>query len=253
MADGRTTRRAFLRGAAAAAAVAAAGPRALRAQPRTVKVGMPSPVSGPMADVGQDSRLGAQLAVEAVNGAGGIKSMGGARIELLLADSRDEGRRRAIGGRPPHQRRRPAPDGRVPLGARGHDRAARAAAPRSLHRRHLGGGRAHRQRRQVGARGSAEDPVRLPDLPGQRDLRAERGPLHDGHLPRGRRESEARRADVLERPVRQDADGQLPGRPQGRQSRASRSSTSFPTPRTRWTCRPRCRGPARPSPTSSRP
>ena len=87
MAARRTTRRVFLRCAAAAATAATAGPSVLRAQPRTVKVGMPSPVSGPMADVGQDSRLGAQLAVEAVNAAGGIKSMSGARIELLLADT----------------------------------------------------------------------------------------------------------------------------------------------------------------------
>jgi branched-chain amino acid transport system substrate-binding protein len=101
----RTTRRAFLRCAAAAATAATAGPSVLRAQPRTVKVGMPSPVSGPMADVGQDSRLGAQLAVEAVNAAGGIKSMGGARIELLLADTetkadvaRSEGDRLINGG-----------------------------------------------------------------------------------------------------------------------------------------------------------
>jgi branched-chain amino acid transport system substrate-binding protein len=105
MAVRRTTRRAFLRCAAVAATVATAAPSVLRAQPRTVKVGMPSPVSGPMADVGQDSRLGAQLAVEAVNAAGGIKSMGGARIELLLADTetkadvaRSEGDRLINGG-----------------------------------------------------------------------------------------------------------------------------------------------------------
>ena len=105
MAARRTTRRAFLRCAVAAATAATAGPSVLRAQPRTVKVGMPSPVSGPMADVGQDSRLGAQLAVEAVNAAGGIKSMGGARIELLVADTetkadvaRSEGDRLINGG-----------------------------------------------------------------------------------------------------------------------------------------------------------
>jgi branched-chain amino acid transport system substrate-binding protein len=83
----RVNRRTFLRGAAAASVGWGAFPAVLRAQPRTIKVGMVEPVSGPMADVGQDSRLGAQLAVEAVNAAGGIKSMGGARIELLTGDS----------------------------------------------------------------------------------------------------------------------------------------------------------------------
>jgi len=83
----RVNRRTFLRAAAGASASLGALPAVLRAQPRTIKVGMVEPVSGPMADVGQDSRLGAQLAVEAINAAGGIKSMGGARIELLTADS----------------------------------------------------------------------------------------------------------------------------------------------------------------------
>ncbi len=81
----RVTRRRFLGGLAASAAVGV--PTLLRAQPRTIKIGMVSPVTGPMADVGQDQRLGAQLAVEAINAAGGIKSMGGARLELMPADS----------------------------------------------------------------------------------------------------------------------------------------------------------------------
>src|SRR4030095_4960084 len=79
-----STRRRFIGGLAAASIGV---PTPLHAQPKTVKVGMVSPVTGPMADVGQDSRLGAQLAVEAVNAAVGIKSLGGARIELLTADS----------------------------------------------------------------------------------------------------------------------------------------------------------------------
>ncbi len=83
----RVNRRAFLGGAAAASLSASVFPAVLRAQPRTVKVGMVEPLTGPMADVGQDSRLGAQMAVEAINAAGGIKSLGGARLELLVADS----------------------------------------------------------------------------------------------------------------------------------------------------------------------
>jgi branched-chain amino acid transport system substrate-binding protein len=82
----RAGRRSFLKGAAAAAGVAVV-PRPLRAQARTIKVGVVSPITGAMAEVGGDCRLGAQLAAEAINAAGGIKSMGGALLELLLADS----------------------------------------------------------------------------------------------------------------------------------------------------------------------
>lgn len=83
---GHVSRRTFL-GATIAAAGGAAFPRVLRAQPKTIKIGVVSPVTGAMAEVGQDCRLGAQMGAEAVNGAGGIRSMGGARLELLLADS----------------------------------------------------------------------------------------------------------------------------------------------------------------------
>jgi branched-chain amino acid transport system substrate-binding protein len=82
----RVTRRAFL-GTAAAGAAVAAWPTAPRAQGRTIKIGVISPVTGALAEVGQDSRLGAQMAAEAINAAGGIKSQGGARLELLLADT----------------------------------------------------------------------------------------------------------------------------------------------------------------------
>jgi branched-chain amino acid transport system substrate-binding protein len=82
----RVSRRRFLHLAGAAAGVTAFPPP-LRAQARTIKVGVVSPITGAMAEVGGDCRLGAQLAAEAINAAGGIKSMGGARLELLLADS----------------------------------------------------------------------------------------------------------------------------------------------------------------------
>jgi branched-chain amino acid transport system substrate-binding protein len=80
------TRRTFLK-ATATVAGAAALPRAARAQARTIKIGGVFPVTGPLAEVGQDCRVGAQMAVDAINAAGGIKSMGGARLELSTGDS----------------------------------------------------------------------------------------------------------------------------------------------------------------------
>ena len=80
------TRRTFLR-LSTVAVGAAAFARRVSAQPRSVKIGAVFPVTGPMAEVGQDCRVGAQMAVDAINAAGGIKAMGGARLELLAGDS----------------------------------------------------------------------------------------------------------------------------------------------------------------------
>jgi branched-chain amino acid transport system substrate-binding protein len=70
-----------------ASAALAALPRVSVAQPRIVRLGAIHPVSGPFADLGLACRLGVQLAVDAVNAAGGIASLVGARLELLVADS----------------------------------------------------------------------------------------------------------------------------------------------------------------------
>src|SRR5262245_51918040 len=86
MSANRISRRRFLT-LAGGVAGAVALHRPLHAQAKTVKVGVVSPISGALAEVGGDCRLGAQLAAETINAAGGIKSMGGAKIELLLADS----------------------------------------------------------------------------------------------------------------------------------------------------------------------
>ncbi len=83
------TRRTFLRAAVAGASVAGV-PLPLRAQPRTVKIGAVHPVTGALAEIGQACRLGAQMAVEAVNAAGGIRSLGGARLELVLGDTENK-------------------------------------------------------------------------------------------------------------------------------------------------------------------
>jgi branched-chain amino acid transport system substrate-binding protein len=82
-------RRRFLRVATAAAALASA-PLPLRAQARTVKLGAIHPVTGALAEPGQACRLGIQLAVEAINAAGGIKALGGARLEVLLGDTENK-------------------------------------------------------------------------------------------------------------------------------------------------------------------
>ena len=85
----RVTRRTFLKATSTAAGAAAVlgFPAVLRAQARTIKIGAIHPVTGPLAEIGQAQRLGAQIAVDHVNAAGGIKSMGGARISLVLADT----------------------------------------------------------------------------------------------------------------------------------------------------------------------
>jgi branched-chain amino acid transport system substrate-binding protein len=82
----RLTRRTFLTAAAAGAAVAGF-PLPLRAQAKTFKIGAVHPVTGPLAEPGQACRLGAQMAVEAVNAAGGIKSKGGVKLELIVGDT----------------------------------------------------------------------------------------------------------------------------------------------------------------------
>jgi branched-chain amino acid transport system substrate-binding protein len=86
MARPRLTRRLFFRRAATGAAVLGA-PRPLRAQSRTFAIGVIHPVTGPLAEPGRACRLGAQLAADAVNAAGGVKSLDGMKLELLLGDT----------------------------------------------------------------------------------------------------------------------------------------------------------------------
>jgi branched-chain amino acid transport system substrate-binding protein len=83
----RMTRRALLATGAAGSVTAIGFPVPLRAQASTFKIGVVHPITGPLAEPGQACRLGAQMAADAINGAGGIKSMGGLKIELLLGDT----------------------------------------------------------------------------------------------------------------------------------------------------------------------
>ena len=79
------SRRLILQAGAASAVMGAPG--LLLAQPRPVKIGLLHPVSGALAYSGGQSRMGAMLAIDEINAAGGIKSMGGAKLEGVLGDS----------------------------------------------------------------------------------------------------------------------------------------------------------------------
>ena len=59
---------------------AAALSRPARAQGAEVKIAMLVPLSGVNARNGQLEQMGARLAIEDVNAAGGIKSLGGAKL-----------------------------------------------------------------------------------------------------------------------------------------------------------------------------
>jgi branched-chain amino acid transport system substrate-binding protein len=57
---------------------------------QTVKIGNIIPLSGPSAAVGIQGQKAREMAVEQINAAGGIKSLGGAKLELLFADSKSD-------------------------------------------------------------------------------------------------------------------------------------------------------------------
>ncbi|MEP3436149.1 MAG: ABC transporter substrate-binding protein, partial [Hoeflea sp.] len=81
-------RRDFLATGAVALGVGVTGfPAILRAQAAPVKIGLIHPVSGFIAFSGSQCRAGAEMAIADINAAGGIKSIGGAMIEAMLADS----------------------------------------------------------------------------------------------------------------------------------------------------------------------
>jgi branched-chain amino acid transport system substrate-binding protein len=71
------------------AATAASLGRARAQTPAEVKIAMLVPLSGPWARQGILEQMGARLAVEDVNSAGGIKSLGGAKLKLLEYDTQD--------------------------------------------------------------------------------------------------------------------------------------------------------------------
>jgi branched-chain amino acid transport system substrate-binding protein len=72
----------------AAMALGVSAPAAM-AQPKEVKVGLLVPLSGIYARPGAVMRMGAEMGVEHINAQGGIKSLGGAKLKLVVLDSGD--------------------------------------------------------------------------------------------------------------------------------------------------------------------
>src|SRR5215212_10865844 len=87
-----TTRRTILKqGALGAATIATTMMpwKKLRAQPKNVKIAVIAPLSGPWARQGTLVKWGAETAIAEINAAGGVKAMGGAKLELVPIDAGD--------------------------------------------------------------------------------------------------------------------------------------------------------------------
>ena len=85
----QSKRRQFLVNTTALAASAAL-PLGTRGQGAPVRIGVLHPVTGFLAYSGGLSRLGAQLAIDDINAAGGIKSLGGAKLQAVLGDAQSK-------------------------------------------------------------------------------------------------------------------------------------------------------------------
>jgi branched-chain amino acid transport system substrate-binding protein len=81
-------RRTTLKGLGLAGAALAGGfPLVGRAQVKTINVGVIQPLSGLNVQFGTNARQGIELVADEINAAGGIKALGGAKINLVVADA----------------------------------------------------------------------------------------------------------------------------------------------------------------------
>ena len=78
-------RRRVLLAAGAAATLSRPG-RLRAAEPKPIRIGMVQPLSGPLAAYAAEGQPAFEYIVRRINEAGGIRSFGGARIEIVLAD-----------------------------------------------------------------------------------------------------------------------------------------------------------------------
>jgi branched-chain amino acid transport system substrate-binding protein len=84
----RISRRRVLTNGAAFAAATVASPAYLRAQVASIKIGVLQPVTGALAQDGAQGKIGADAGFKLINDQGGIKSLGGAKLEMVFGDAR---------------------------------------------------------------------------------------------------------------------------------------------------------------------
>ncbi len=82
------TRRNLLKAGLGLAAGSLAMPAYLRAQGAALKVGVLQPLTGALAFDGAQGLMGVEAAFKLINDRGGIKSLGGAKLEILSGDAR---------------------------------------------------------------------------------------------------------------------------------------------------------------------
>ena len=85
----RITRRAGLE-ALVAGAAAVALPGIGRGQQGDIVIGAPNALTGGLGELGTRAAWGLQIATDRINREGGIKSLGGARLKLVVADTSSE-------------------------------------------------------------------------------------------------------------------------------------------------------------------
>jgi branched-chain amino acid transport system substrate-binding protein len=82
------SRRSFIKAAGITGAATILGfPAIVKSQPKEITIGLVTGLTGPAADFGVYAHQGLQLVFDEVNAAGGIKSMKGAKIKLVVYDA----------------------------------------------------------------------------------------------------------------------------------------------------------------------
>lgn len=85
----KITRRDGLKGLAVGAA-AVAMPAIVRADEPDIVIGAPNALTGGLGEVGSRGTFGMRIAADRINKGGGIKSLGGAKLKLVIADTTSE-------------------------------------------------------------------------------------------------------------------------------------------------------------------